>query len=158
MAELRRLSKSGTRLWILKALKDENPGAKINPRHTVEELIRLFEVKRPREEIMNAMMSTTNGDLAAACTLGDHLTEAIAVRFLYESIEKIVQLTINIIRKKPRQKVESGGFMGALHNVQYSGRDSDGNFLGSHRPESWPDWKFRLLLWGSSFLVIYLQC
>ncbi len=27
--------------------------------------------------------------------------------------------------------------------------------FGSHRPETWPDWKFRVLLWGSSFLVVF---
>lgn len=90
MEELRRLSKAGTRLWIIKELQLQNPDAKIKPRYTMTELINLFEEKHSREKILNVMMSTTNGDLAAACTLEDHLTAAIGVRFLYESIMKIV--------------------------------------------------------------------
>lgn len=61
-----------------------------------------------------------------------------------------------LLERSQDRKVESGGFMGALQNVQYSGsRDSDWGFLGATGLSHGPDWKFRLLLWGSSFLVIF---
>lgn len=90
MEELRRLSKKGTRLWVIKELKSEYADVKIKPAYTMTELINLFEEKHERKEIMQALMTTTNGHLLAACKLEDHLTAAIAVRFLYESIMKIV--------------------------------------------------------------------
>ncbi len=44
-------------------------------------------------------MNITNGDLDAACNPEDHITKIMAVRFLYDSIKKIVLLTTDIIRK-----------------------------------------------------------
>lgn len=90
MEELCRLSKSGTRLWIIKELKVDNPGAKINAVYTMSELISYFEVKHTRKEILDVMMRTINGDLSAAFNLEDYLIKVIEVRFLHEPIKKIV--------------------------------------------------------------------
>lgn len=46
--------------------------------------------KKTKKQILDAMMSMTNGDLNAACNLEDHIIKVMAVRFLYESIKKIV--------------------------------------------------------------------
>lgn len=90
MEELRRLTKSGTRLWIIKELKFENPGANINPRYTMSELIRYFEVKHTHWKANIRCHDNDKWDLSAACNLEDHLIKVIEVRFLYESIKKIL--------------------------------------------------------------------
>ena len=67
--KLSKSSRKGTRLWIINKLKFDNPGVKINPRYKMAELMNLLEKPRPRSHILNAMMSTTNGDLIAAYSL-----------------------------------------------------------------------------------------
>ncbi len=49
MERLSKLSRTGTRLWIINALRFDNPGVKINPRYKMAELINLFEVPHPRK-------------------------------------------------------------------------------------------------------------
>ena len=64
--EAEQISQKGTRLWIINKLKFDNPGVKINPRYKKAEFMSFLEKPRLRSHILNAMMSTTNGDLIAA--------------------------------------------------------------------------------------------
>lgn len=90
IGKLRELGRKGTRLWIIHELKFENLGVKINPQYNMAELINLFETPHWRKVILDTLVTTTNGDLDAACNLEGHILNIVAVRFLYESIKRIV--------------------------------------------------------------------